>query len=363
MVVVAVVSSFQQQQLSGVSIGQHGGQTQLSGGELGDGLAAVQLLLAVLQSDVCSAQSGADEHGGEAQLTISGGAQQLSEAVAGLAQELILGDNDVVHEDIIDLGAAIADLLPGRGDGVAFAELVNDQAGDQVLAGLLVLQQGEQNAGAVITSVGDEALHAVQLVGAVGLLLQTGLQHLGVRTGVGLGESEGDGLLAAAAGSQILQLLLVVSIQIQSLQAQDVHVQALTDGGRNAAQLLDNNGLLHVAHTQAVILLGEADADEAALSQLLVNVVGQLGMLLAIADLDHLAFFDLFDAGSQNSLSKVLGKVVDHLLVFVQFEFHDSIPPVNYFLHNRRFFALPGHEKNAHGNFSLRGNFYRRIIT
>ena len=58
-----------------------------------------------------------------------------------------------------------------------------------------------------------------------------------------------------------------------------------------------------------------------------------------------------------------MDKVVDHLLVFVQFEFHDSIPPVNYFLHNRRFFALPGHEKNAHGNFSLRGNFYRRIIT
>ena len=110
MVVVAVVSSLQQQQLSGVSIGQHGGQTQLGGGELGDGLAAVQLLLAVLQSDVCSAQSGTDEHGGEAQLAVSGGAQQLSEAVAGLAQDLVLGDHDVVHEDIIDLGAAIADL-------------------------------------------------------------------------------------------------------------------------------------------------------------------------------------------------------------------------------------------------------------
>ena len=40
----------------------------------------------------------------------------------------------------------------------------------------------------------DEALDAVELVGAIGLLLQTGLQHLGVGTGLGLGESEGDGL-------------------------------------------------------------------------------------------------------------------------------------------------------------------------
>ena len=288
----------------------------------------MQLLLAVLQSDVCSTQGGTDEHGGEAQLAVSGGAQQLSEAVAGLAQDLVLGDHDVVHEDIIDLGAAIADLLPGGGDGVALAELVDDQAGDQVLAGLLVLLQSEQDAGAVITSVGDEALDAVELVGAIGLLLQTGLQHLGVGTGLGLGESEGDGLLTAAAGSQILFLLLGGSIQVQSLQAQDVHVQALTDGGRHAAEFLDDDSLLDVAHAKAVVLLGEGDADEAALSQLLVNVVGELGMLLAIADLNHLTLLDLVDAGLQNGLSKVLRKVVDHLLVFIQFEFHVKIPPV-----------------------------------
>lgn len=63
-------------------------------------------------------------------------------------------------------------------------------------------------------------------------------------------------------------------------------------------------------------------------SQLLVNVVGELGMLLAIADLNHLTLLDLVDAGLQNGLSKVLRKVVDHLLVFIQFEFHVKIPPV-----------------------------------
>ena len=294
----------------------------------------MQLLLAVLQGDVGSTQSGTNEHGGEAQLTISSGAQQLSEAVAGLAQDLVLGDLHVIQEDVVHFGAAIADLLPGRGDGVAFAELVDHQAGDQVLAGLLVLLQGEQHAGAVITSVGDEALHAVELVGAVGLLLQAGLQHLGVRTGVGLGESEGNGLLTAAAGSQILLLLLGGSIQVQSFQAQDVHVQALAHGGGDAAEFLDHDGLLHVAHAEAVVLLGEADADEAALSQLLVNVVGQLRMLLAVADLGHLAGFDLVDAGLQNRFREILSKVVNHLLVFVQFEFHDKNPPVNDFLRN-----------------------------
>ena len=214
------------------------------------------------------------------------------------------------------------------GDGVALAELVDHQAGDQVLAGLLVLLQGEQHAGAVITSVGDEALHTVELVGAVGLLLQAGLQHLGVGTGLGLSESEGDGLLTGAAGSQILHLLLMVGIQVQSLQTQDVHVQALAHRGGNAAELLDDNGLLHVAHAHAVVLLGEADADEAALSQLLMDVVGQLRMLLAVADLGHLAGLDLVDPGLQDRFRKVLGQVVDHLLVFVQFEFHDKIPPV-----------------------------------
>lgn len=83
-----------------------------------------------------------------------------------------------------------------------------------------------------------------------------------------------------------------------------------------------------MAHAKAVVLLGEGDADEAALSQLLVNVVGELGMLLAIADLNHLTLLDLVDAGLQNGLSKVLRKVVDHLLVFIQFEFHVKIPPV-----------------------------------
>ena len=90
-----------------------------------------------------------------------------------------------------------------------------------------------------------------------------------------------------------------------------------------------------MAHAHAVILLGEADADEAALSQLLVNVVGQLRMLLAVAHLDHFAGFDLIDAGLQNGFCEVLGKVVDHLLVFVQFEFHIKIPPVNDFLRNK----------------------------
>ena len=116
----------------------------------------------------------------------------------------------------------------------------------------------------------------------------------------------------------------MVGIQVQSLQAQDVHVQALAHGGGDTAEFLDDDSLLHVAHTQAVILLGEADADEAALGQLLVDVVGQLGMLLAIADLDHLAGFDLVDTGLQYRLSKILREVVDHLLVFIQFEFHDK---------------------------------------
>ena len=127
----------------------------------------------------------------------------------------------------------------------------------------------------------------------------------------------------------------MVGIQVQSFQAQDVHVQALAHGGGDAAELLDDDGLLHVAHAHAVILLGEADADEAALSQLLVDVVGQLGMLLAVADLHHLAGLDLLDAGLQDGLGKVLSKVVDHLLVFVQFEFHIKIPPVNDFLRNK----------------------------
>ena len=127
----------------------------------------------------------------------------------------------------------------------------------------------------------------------------------------------------------------MVSIQVQGFQAQDVHVQALTDGGGDAGEFLDDDSLLHVAHAQAVILLGEADANEAALSQLLVDVVGELGMLLAIADLDHLTLLDLVNAGLQNGFSEVSCEVVNHLLVFVQFEFHGKIPPVNYFLRNR----------------------------
>ena len=73
-----------------------------------------------------------------------------------------------------------------------------------------------------------------------------------------------------------------------------------------------------MAHAHAVILLGEGDADEAALSHLLVDIVGQLGMLLTSADLDHLAGLDLVDAGLQDILGKILGQILDHLLVFIQ---------------------------------------------
>ena len=46
--------------------------------------------------------------------------------------------------------------------------------------------------------------------------------------------------------------------------------------------------------------------------------VGQLGMLLTSADLDHLAGLDLVDAGLQDILGKILGQILDHLLVFIQ---------------------------------------------
>ena len=87
-----------------------------------------------------------------------------------------------------------------------------------------------------------------------------------------------------------------------------------------------------MAQANAVILFGEADADEAALSQLSMQVLGQLGMLLAIAHFDDFAGLDLIDTGLQNVGSKVLCQIRDHLLVFVQFKFHDSSPPVNIFL-------------------------------
>ena len=80
-----------------------------------------------------------------------------------------------------------------------------------------------------------------------------------------------------------------------------------TEGG-DAAEFLDHDGLLHVAHAEAVVLLGEADADEAALSQSLVNVVGRLRMLLAVADLGHLAGFDLVDAGRRTDSAKSLAR-------------------------------------------------------
>ena len=201
------------------------------------------------------------------------------EAVALLAQQVLLGDLHVVEDQLRRGGGANSHLVVVVAELKALPALLHDEGGDA--AGADVRRgDGENHIGVRLGRVGDEDLAAVEQV-VVALVQRRGLRAAGVRPGVRLGEAEGAQLFASCQRHEILLLLLLRAVGEDGPRAQR-HV-----GGEDHAcaaihtgQLLHRHGVAENVKARAAVFLGEWQPQPAQLSHLLNSLVGKLVVLI-----------------------------------------------------------------------------------
>src|SRR5699024_8981090 len=197
--------------LGGVHAGLHLSQLELGVLELGDAAAELLALLDVGHGLVDGALSDAQSLGSDADTAAVQGSHGQLEAAALDAQQAVLGDQAVFHDQLAGGRAADAHLLLGLADLEAGVGALDDEGGDLFGLAAALVQHGagdgndDEHIG--IAGVGDEDLGAVQQP-AVLTLHGVGLLALGVGAGAGLGQAESAQPLAAAQLGQVLGLLL-----------------------------------------------------------------------------------------------------------------------------------------------------------
>ena len=233
-----------------------------------------------------------------------------SSALALLAQQVLLGHDAVLEDQVAGGRTADTHLLLLLTNGEAGEGALHDEGGDAVVAGLGV-GHGEDDHGAGHSAVGDEALGAVEHV-VVTLQHSGGLLAGSVGTGVGLGQTEGANLLAGQQVGQILHLLLLGAVLIDGGAAQrGVGRHDDAGGAADLGQLLNAHSVgQHIAAGSAV-LLGEVDAHHTQLAHLLHGLHGEALLLV-----------QLLGQGLDFGLGKLAVHLADHLLLSSQMKIH-----------------------------------------
>ncbi|KAF1730330.1 hypothetical protein CRV24_009791 [Beauveria bassiana] len=204
---------------------------------------------------------------GDADAALVEDANGVLVAVAGLAEQVLLGDDDVVKVE--DAGGAGADakLLFLLRNGEAGRVLVDDEGGDALVA-LAGVEVGKDDEEAGFHGVCDPHLGAANLV-AVG--------RLGRARGHGERVGAGHGLRQAKArdrvGGQLGQILLLQRggppLHERRVAEGVVHVDEHRDGGVGARELFDGDDGGGKVHAGAAKLFGDLDAHEPLLKELL----------------------------------------------------------------------------------------------
>ena len=227
-------------------------------------------------------------------------AAEVVEALVLLAEEVLDGDLHVDERQLGGVGGLQAELVELAADGVALGLGVDGEEGDAEAA---VLGGGRGGAGADdhavgVHAAGDEGLGAVEdVVRAVLGELGGGLHAREVGAGARLGHREGPHLLAGDELRQVALLLLVGGEHLDVRQGeQHVHAGA-AEGDARAGGLLVLDGLELVrVHAGAAELLGDVDAEEAELGELVVELARHLtGGEPLVVDRDDLGL----DEGAQ----------------------------------------------------------------
>ncbi|CAN4021913.1 Spermidine/putrescine-binding periplasmic protein, partial [Dysosmobacter welbionis] len=193
------------QQAARLGAHRHVGEGELGVLELADGLAELDTALGVGHGLFHGALGNAQSLGRDADAAAVQGLHGDLEALALLAQQVLLGNDAVGEHDLGGGGAVQAHLLFVLAHGEAGEAALHDEGGDAAGA-LGLVGHGEDHEHVGHVAVGDEDLGAVEDI-VVAVQLGLGLALGGVGTGVGFGQAEGADLVALGQHGQVLGLL------------------------------------------------------------------------------------------------------------------------------------------------------------
>ena len=305
------------QVLGGLGAGVHIGQLELGVLLLGDGTAELDALLGVGDGLLDRTLSDAQGLGGDADTAAVQRLHGQGEALAGLAQQAVLGDLAVLKDQLAGGGAADAHLLLVLAHGEAGIGALHDEGGDLLhRAAPLVgvgAGDGEHHEHVGVARVGDENLGAVQDVVFAGLVQHGGgLLALGVGARAGLGQAEGADPLAGAQLGQVLHLLLLGAVLKDGGAAQaGVGGHDNAGGAAHLGQLLNGHHVAQHVGASAAVLLGKIDAHHAQLGHLLDGLLREALLLVHVRG-----------QGLDLVLRELTEHLLEHQLLFGQFEIH-----------------------------------------
>jgi len=221
-----------------------------------------------LPSSVLPSAQGQTGHlGSDADAALVQDANGVLVPQALLTQQVALGDVDVVEVEHAGAAGADAQLLLLLGDAEPGRALLDDEGAD-ALVPLAGVEVGEDDEDARLHRVGDPHLGPVELV-PVRRPLRLGLQREGVRPGRGLRQAE----RAHGARGQLGQPgALGLGVAVPHDDGVDegvVDVDHDADAGVDAGQLLDGHDGRREVHAGPAVLLGDLDAHQPLLEQLL----------------------------------------------------------------------------------------------
>ncbi|SKX65793.1 Uncharacterised protein [Mycobacteroides abscessus subsp. abscessus] len=217
--------------------------------------------------------------------------EHLRNALVDLADEPALGRNAVLTEGdltrgrdlqahlVLDVGDEDAVALTELAGLVVEVELRNEEQREALGAGARALgaseYQVEEVLGHVLIARGDEALHTVDVPGAVFLLRCLGAACADIRSGVGLGQHHGGA--PAALGADLRPLLLLVgAVVVEDLRescARGVHEQR----GVGAEDHLAERPVQRTRSGHAAEVLVQTDLVPAGLDVGVVRLLERLG--------------------------------------------------------------------------------------
>lgn len=282
---------------SGGDLGVGLGDLVLHALELADELAELAAVVEDVLDGVLKGAEGEARHlGGDADAALVEEADGVLVALAALAEDVLLGDVHVVKVDDAGRRGLDAELLLLLGDAEAGGVLGDEEGGDALVA-LAGVKVGEDDEELRLHRVGDPHLAAVDGE-AVGRLGGLGGHGEGVGARDGLAEAEGGDGARGELGEPLLLVGLGGVLDDGGVAQRVVHVDEDAHAGVGAGELLDADDGRGEVHARAAVLLGDLDAHEPLLKELLDNGrVHGLGLVhVAGAGQDH-----------------VRGELVDHL--------------------------------------------------
>ena len=259
----------------------HVSQLELGVLELGDAPAELDALLGVLDGLLDGSLGQTQGLGGNTDTAAVQGLHGDTEALALLAQQAVLGDNAVLHNQLTGGGALDAHLLLVLAHGEAGVGALHDEGGDLLLLAAALVGgnagDGKDHEHVGVAGVGDEDLGAVEDP-VLPLLVQHGggLLALGIGAGARLGQAERADPLAGAQLGQVILLLLLGAVLIDGSAAQGgVGGDDNAGGAADLAHLLDGHDIGQNVRAGAAVLLGEIDAHHPQLRHLLDGFLGE----------------------------------------------------------------------------------------